>query len=102
MHDLVTRVSGAWPNQLPEEYRTFLASIAKYTSVAGYMQVLSDVPQYLELFCQKQLDLRSTEHKQKLNLVMHEVPAVWPNLLDILILEKSHYLPQDLVVIVLN
>ena len=44
------------------------------------MQVLSEVPlQYLELFCQQQLDLRSAEHKQKSNLVMHEVPAVWPN-----------------------
>ena len=33
---------------------------------------------------------------------MHEVPAVWPNFLDILVLEKSHYLPQDLAVIVLK
>ena len=71
VHDLVSRISGVWPDQIPAEYRNILASIAKYTSVAGYLQVLSDEPlQYLALFCQQQLNLRSAEHRQKLNLVM--------------------------------
>ena len=103
VHDLVNRISGVWPDQVPAQCRNILASIAKYTSVAGYLQVLSDEPlQYLALFCQQQLDLRSAEHRQKLNLVMHELPALWPNLLDILNLEKSHFLPQDVAVILLK
>ena len=102
VHDLVTRLSQSWPDDLPAPYRRFLCSIAKYTSVAGYLQVLSNTPLvYLADFCQELLDLRSSANRDKLQNVMHELPALWPNLLDILNMEKSNFLPPDVSRIVL-
>ena len=103
VHSLVTRLAGVWQDELPAPYRTLLSSVAKYTSVAGYLQVLSDKPlQHLSAFCLKELDLRSIEHKEKLKLVMHELPALWPNLLEILNLQKSNFLPNDVAQVVLK
>ena len=64
---------------------------------------MSDKPlQHLSAFCLKELDLRSIEHKEKLKLVMHELPALWPNLLEILNLQKSNFLPNDVAQVVLK
>ena len=48
------------------------------------------------------LDIRSSENRDKLQLIMHELPALWPNLLEILNLEKSKFLPRDVSEIVLG
>ena len=103
VHDLVARLAETWPDDFPAPYLRFLCSIGKYTSVAGYLQVLSENPLlYLASFCQEQLDIRSSDHRDKLQLVMHELPALWPNLLDILNLEKCKFLPPDISAIVLR
>ena len=58
---LVTRLTGD-SDEIPAPYKKFLGSIAKYTSVAGYLQVLSEDPLlYLSSFCRQELDLLSTK-----------------------------------------
>ena len=102
VQSLARRLAGVWPLELPAPYSKFLGSIAKYTSVAGYLQVMSDDPLvHLSFFCQERLDIRSSENRVKLQLIMHELPALWPNLLEILNLEKSKFLPHDVSEIVL-
>ena len=100
---LVDRLAETWPDDFPAPYGRFLCAIGKYTSVAGYLQVLSPDPLiYLSSFCRELLDLRSSDHRDKLQLIMHELPALWPNLLDILNLEKVKFLPADVSAIVLR
>ena len=41
---LVQRLSLTWPDEFPNVYKRFLGNISKYTSVAGYLQVLSAEP----------------------------------------------------------
>ena len=48
------------------------------------------------------LDIRSSENRDKLQLIMHELHALWPNLLEILNFEKSKFLPRDVSAIVLG
>ena len=75
IYNLVSRLARANQDELSEPYKVFLTSIGKYTSVAGYLQVLSDEPlQYLSDFCQRNLDLQSTQHTEKLRLVIHDLP----------------------------
>ena len=99
---LVTRVAED-SGEIPAPYKKFLGSIGKYTSVAGYLQVLSEDPLlYLSSFCRQQLDPRSSINKDKLVHVMEALPALWPTLLEILNLEKLRFLPNDLAAIVLS
>ena len=96
---LVTRLTG---DEIPAPYKKCLGSIAKYTSVAGYLQVLSEDPLlYLSSFCRQELDLRSSVNKDMLVHVMQSLPALWPKLLEILNLEKR-FLPNDIPEIVLS
>lgn len=99
---LVERISQSWPDEeLPKPYKQFLGNISKYSSVAGFMQVLSAQPlEFLDEFCQQSLDLRSAENSEKQRQVAAELPALWPNIISILNLEKSDYLPGDVSVII--
>ena len=54
------------------------------------MQVLSAQPlEFMDEFCQQSLDLRSAENSEKQHQVATELPALWPNLINILNLEKK-------------
>ena len=99
---LVERISTSWPEEdIPKTYNTFLANISKLSSVEGFMQVLSPQPlQFLQEFCSRNLDLRTAEHREKEKLMAEELPALWPNVLGILFLEKAVYLPDDVANIV--
>lgn len=100
---LVQRISLNWPDEIPQAYKRFLSNICKYSSVAGYMQVLSVQPlDFLAEFCQETLDIRSAGNSDKLKQVTEELPALWPNLIDILNLEKTSYLPEDVSNIILK
>ena len=48
----------------------------------------------------EQINLRSTEHNDDLMLMMTELPALWPDLLDILNRQDSMYLPLEVSEIV--
>ena len=56
--------------------------------------------EFLDEFCQKSLDLRSAENSEKQQQVATELPALWPNLINILNLEKSDFLPGDVSAII--
>ena len=94
---LVERISVSWPDDIPPDYKTFLGNISKYSSVAGFLQVLSPQPlQLLEDFCDQTLNLRLAEHRNEQKMVTEELPALWPNILRILFLERADYLPDDI------
>ena len=67
------------------------------------MQVTNDDPLvHLRAFCARQLNLRSASNKDKLSKMARELPALWPNLVQIMELEKSDFLPQDVSEIILK
>ena len=81
----------------------FIGNISKYSSVAGYMQVMSGEPlEFLEEFCYQRFDLRAGENGEEQKLVAAELPALWLNLIDILNLEKTNFLPDDVGAIILK
>jgi hypothetical protein len=98
---LVARLSLSWPEDTPKAYRRFLANISKYSSVAGFLQVQSAEPlNILAEFCHKTLNIRRVSNIEKQKIVTEELPALWPNLLEILNLEKTDFLPDDVSSIV--
>jgi hypothetical protein len=71
--------------------------------VAGFLQILtSESLEILEEYCNQSLDLRSTEHAAKQKMIKEEMPALWPNLIEILNLENANYLPGDVSSIILK
>ena len=63
-------------------------------------QTSAQTLEFLDEFCQQSLDLRSAENSEKQRQVAAELPALWPNIISILNLEKSDYLPGDVSVII--
>ena len=99
---LVERLS-LTTEEIPKPYRKLLGNICKISSVAGYLQVLSAEPlDSLAEFCLQQLDIRATENAEIQKKVKEEMPALWPNLVDILNLEHTVYLPEDVSRIILK
>ena len=100
---LINRIFTTWGDEMPKQYKRFIANICKQTSVAGFLQVTSNLPlNYLELFCQETLDLRSVDEIEKLEFMQKQLPAFWPMLTNILDLEGTKYLPPDVKCIVLK
>ena len=99
---LVERLS-LTTEEIPKPYRKLLGNICKISSVAGYLQVLSAEPlDSLTEFCLQQLDIRAAENTEIQKKVKEEMPALWPNLVDILNLEHTVYLPEDVSRIILK
>ena len=100
---LIDRIFKTWGEEMPKQYKRFIANICKQTSVAGFLQVTSNLPlNYLELFCHKTLDLRSVDEIEKLDFMQKQLPAFWPMLTNLLDLEGTKYLPTDIKCIVLK
>ena len=101
--DIIERISETWGEEIPKEYKRFIANVCKQSSVAGLLQVTSNLSLiYLESFCQETLDIRSVEEDGKLGFIQKEMPAFWPMLTSVLDLEGSKYLPIDVQHIVLK
>ena len=100
---LVRRIDENWPDEIPEPYKNLIGNICKISSVPGYLQILTpESLDYLEDFCYQNLNIRSTQNLEKQEIVDREMPALWPNLVAIMNLEKSNYLPADVANIVLK
>ena len=100
---LLERIEENWPAEIPAKYKRLICNLCKATSVASYMQVTSDEPlQILQSFCEQTLNVRSAENQQHLNILIRELPALWPNLLDIMNLECSQSLPNEVAAIVIR
>ena len=100
---LVERVSIDWPDEIPTPYKRFIGNISKYSSVAGFLQVTGpESLDILEAYCQERLDLRSATNSEKQKIISSELPALWPNMLDILNLEKKNFLHSDISNILLK
>ena len=84
-------------------YKRLLGNICNISSVAGFLQILTpESLEILEAYCNQTLDLRSAEHAGKQKMIKEEMPALWPNLIDILNLENANYLPGDVSSIILK
>ena len=89
------------PN-LPEEYKSFLCDVSKSSSVAGLMQVRREKPlTILRKICNMQLDITNATNISKLDLLNRELPALWPQLIKIIKLEKYNFLPKPVADVVL-
>ena len=87
--ELAQRISLSSPDDIPKPYKRLLGNICKISSVAGFLQILtSESLEILEEYCNQSLDLRSAEHAAKQKMIREEMPALWPNLIDILNLGK--------------
>ena len=101
--NLVERISLERPDRMPMPYKQLLANICKISSVAGFLQVLSAEPlDHLEQFCLQTLDVRAAVNAEAQRTIKEEMPALWPNLVDILNLEHLQFLPNDLTLIILQ
>jgi hypothetical protein len=48
---LINRIAATWGDEIPKEYKKFMANICKQSSVAGLLQVTSNLPRiYLDIF----------------------------------------------------
>ena len=100
---LFTQNAATWGNEIPKEYKKLIENICKQSSVAGLLQVTSNLPlTYLDSFCRGELDVRSVEESDKLIFLQKQLPAFWPLLTDILDLEGTKYLPASIAAIVLK
>ena len=100
---VIERLAQQNKDKLPEPYTKFLADVSKNTPVAGFIQVTHKQSLLLlRQFCVKQLDVRSGGHTQQLNILTSELPALWPQLVDIYEHENSNFLPHDIAKIVLT
>ena len=90
-------------DNFPAGYKNLLSNLSKATSVSGFLQVTRpDTLRILEDYCDQLISLRSPEHNDDLKLVMAELPALWPDLLDILNRLDSTYLPLQVSAIIVE
>ena len=91
---LVNALDGANYDIIPDPYKRFIGNICKPTSVRGLIQVTGPEPlEHLKLFCQEHVNIKSIEHKDKLKVVVKQLPVLWP--FAICNLEKSTVLPEE-------
>ena len=89
--------------EIPTQYRRFIKNICKPTSVRGLIQVTSSEPLlYLKQYCQGDINIKSFDQRSKLQVVMKQLPALWPILENICNLERSSALPNEVSAIVLK
>ena len=89
--------------EIPGPYRRFIKNISKPTSVRGFIQVTSAAPlEYLKQFCEGTVNIKSVEEKNKLLVVIKQLPVLWPILEKICNLERSAILPPEVSAIVLR
>ena len=89
--------------ELPSVYNRFLQNLSKNTPVSGFLQVTSKEPlKVLKEFCKRKLNLCSVEHLPSIKLLRKELPPLWDMLMNIINIENSNYLPEDVSNIVLK
>ena len=101
--NLVRALNHENDEELPAPYKRFIQNVCKPTSVRGFIQVTCPEPlEYLKLFCRGVINIKSMEHKTKLQMVIKQLPLLWPMLENICNLERSSALPQEVTAIVLK
>ena len=87
--NLVTAL-GLDDEDIPPPYRRFIKNISKPTSVRGLIQVTSPAAlQYLKQFCEGIYNIKNVEEKSKLQVVIKQLPVLWPMLENICNLERK-------------
>ena len=103
VHTVVTRLSEKYPETLPKQYKEFLVDVSKGSPVAGYIQFTKKSSIILlQQYCQREIDIRNGNHQQELFELNSQLPALWPQILNICIFEKNNFLPVDVANIVLT
>ena len=66
-------------------------------NISGLFQVLSDEPlEILFQFCRRNLNLRATGQENYVLKLKKDLPVVWHHINQILQIERSTFLPNDL------
>ena len=101
--NLVRVLDNTYDVKVPSPYKRLIENICKPTSVRGLTQVTGPEPlEYLKQFCLGRINIKSLQHKNKLQCVIKQLPVLWPMLDDICNFEKSSVLPQEVCDIVLR
>ena len=96
--ELVRHILIKFPDEMPQCYRNLLSNISKPCSVRALLQVNElETLSHLQQFCLGNLNLRSCQSQQQLQSVAKSLPAVWPDLDQISIIENSEFLPPRVV-----
>ena len=99
---LLTRIKEKHPENIPDQYHSFITDVCKNSPIAGYMQVTSNKPLILlRQFCVRQLDVRSGLFNTELYELRSQLPVLWQQLVNICEYEDSNFLPHDISGIVL-
>ena len=101
VQNLVSRIQLP-EGEIPTEYKDFMKDLAEPTPVCGYLQATSqDSLNILYNFADEELDLRSTEQSDQVDIVEKDFPTFWESMKEILIYEKHlRFLPRDVAQIV--
>lgn len=82
---------------VPKQYLDFLADLSKVTSITGYIQITNGkVLHLLQDFINGTIDIFSGNQKKNLDHIRKEVPALWKSIYQIMLLEKSRHLNDDM------
>ena len=101
--EIVRHIAINFPEEIPTCYKSFLANVARPTSVRGFIQVISPEPlEYLEEYCKEVLDIRSHASQHQLNVVQSSLPALWPDLDEMCNLDKTVFLPKAVSRVILR
>ena len=100
LQNLVSRINQQ--GEIPKSYRTFLRDLSEPTPVCGYLQATSQASlNILYNFADEELDLRSTDESDKVDIVEKDFPTFWESMKDIMSYEKHlRFLPKDVANII--
>ena len=88
--------------EIPKEYKQFMRDLEEPTPVCGYLQATSqDSLNILYNFADEELDLRSTDQSDQVDIVEKDFPTFWESMKEILCYDKHlRFLPDDVAQIV--
>ena len=101
--NLVEYLTLKYQDEIPTPYATLLSNVSKNSSARSLVQVNNvEVLEFLSEYCRETLDLRVIQNEVKLKAVIQSLPALWPTLDSICIMENCKFLPRQVSRIVLR
>ena len=93
--NVVVHIQEKFPLKIPDPYIDLLSNIAKNSSARSLLQVKElIILEILSEYCREELDIRILENRDKMSTLIKSLPALWPLLDNICILESRKFLPR--------
>ena len=101
--NLVKHILETFPEKIPHQYISLLTNVSKNSSARSLLQTNTIEPlKLLQSFCLEDLDLRIVENNLQLQTISSSLPALWPILEEICLLEKTKFLPKEVSEIIIK